>query len=229
MNNISVIIPAYNEENNLAEVVKETQAVLNQISDQYEVILVNDGSTDRTDEVIQYLIGGNTHIQVIKHEKKEGIGNSLRDGFCKAKYEFITILPADGQIRPSDLKRFSSSIEDVDMVVSYYRSYNPSMLRIIMSKGVRFLLFLLFGRLPRFDGIYMFRRKILNKIQLVSSSFVLNFELVIKAHQQNFKFKEIAIDCLPRATGRSKVVNPKKIFQVFLEIIKLRTSKIGKS
>ena len=110
-----------------------------------------------------------------------------------------------------------------DMVVSYYIQKEPSLFRQLTAWGARLLLFFLFGPIPRYQGIYMFKRELLDKIQLkMHTSFVYNYEIVIRAKKQGFKIKEVPTRCLPRQSGHSKVLGVGKIFFIFREIIKFR-------
>jgi glycosyltransferase involved in cell wall biosynthesis len=220
MIDLSVIIPAYNEEKTLGEVAESVNAVLQTISGSaYEIIIINDGSTDETPKIADRLSKKNTHVTIITHTLKQGIGKCLADGFRQARYRWISFFPADGQIEPAALGQCAKALDDsVDFVTTVYHQRNTSLFRKIMSAGVRLLLRLLFGKFPTLEGIYLFHRKILDKI-CVNSRFVFNFELVIKAYQQGFRFKKISIVNLPRAGGKSKVANLKTIWGTFKEII----------
>lgn len=223
MPDISVVMPACNEEENIKKIIKDTSGILAEISDsQYEIIVVDDGSTDRTGEIIRHLIAEDAAIKLIMHEYTQGIGSCLRDGFSQAQCEWLTFLPADGQIDPSVLKKFVLEMQNVDLVTSFYIKKNRSVVRRIISRVLRMILFIFFGRHPRLEGIYMFKRKILDTVSLTSSTFVSNFELIVKAYRQGYKIKEIGIVCLPRLSGSSKVANLKTIFKVMREIIKWR-------
>jgi len=177
---------------------------------------------DETLSVLNKLKQENQGIKVISHSQRNGIGACLRDGYLAAQGELITFLPADGQIDPGDILRFIELIDDCDVVCSYYNEKPFSLFRRIMSKSVRLLVFMLFGSSPRIEGSYMFRRKILEGVSLTSNSFAINFEFVIKAQEQGFRFKFFETHPRLRLSGHSKVVNLDTIWKVFTEIVKLR-------
>lgn len=222
MNGLSVVIIAYNEEKNIETVVRKSIDVLSEISDLYEVILVDDGSRDSTGEIIKSLASQNACIRCVQHTVNQGIGDSIRDGYSEAKYDLVSFLPADGQISPTVLKELYKEIQPVDFVTTVYSQRDDGVLRKIMSETLRALLRVLFGYVPRLDGVYMFRKKIFESVSLISSTFVLNLEFVIRAYKLRYSFKEIKIVCLPRQEGMSKVANLRKIFEVFREVIYLR-------
>ncbi len=225
MNNVSVVIYGVDEGKNFESVVVEAQACLKTCAGQYQFILVDDGSRDDTLRVLSKLLAGLPDAKIITHAKRRGIGACLKDGFQAADLDLVTFMPADGQIDPGDLARMVQAMEGVDFVTSYYESTSFPLVRRIMSKSVRWLVFVLFGPSPRIEGSYMFRRKILQNITLKSDAFTVNFEFVIKAHRQGFTCKEIPTQSRKRLSGESKVVNTKTIFNVFCEIIKLRLDR----
>ena len=223
MKSISVVICAYNEENNIKTVIEDTVRVLVAMAADYELVVVDDGSRDNTLEVVRSYALNDARIKIVVHALNQGIGAALLDGYRMAQKEYVTFLPADGQISPQDVKLFADHIDGYDMVVSYYIKRPVSLFRKMTSKGVRLLLFLLFGRMPRYEGTYMFRRDILKDITLkMHTSFVLNYEFVIRTQRQGFKIKEVPTTCLERSSGTSKVLGVKKILYVFSQILELR-------
>jgi len=221
MKSVTVVICAYNEEKNVKPVITETLDVLASMAIDFEVIVVDDGSKDDTLAVVRSI--GNEYIKTIVHARNQGIGASLLDGYRLAMKDYVTFLPADGQISPKDIKILADSIGDNDMVVSYYETRPRSLFRKLTSKGVRGILFLLFGKMPRYEGTYMFKRGILKEISLkMHTSFVLNYEFVIRAYRQGFKITEVPTQCLERLSGASKVLGLRKILFILGQIIELR-------
>jgi len=222
MSSLSVVIYGYNEENNFPSVVHEVSGILKGMIGQYELILVDDGSSDMTQSILDKFKQEDRYIKVITHPQRRGIGTCLNDGYQAATGELVTWLPADGQIDPKDILRFIKGIDDCDVVSSYYDRGSLPFFRNVMSRSVRILVFMLFGPSPRIEGSYMFRRKVLEEISLVSTSFAINFEFVIKAYRKGFRFKFFETHSRPRLSGGSKVINLDTIWKVFIEIIKLR-------
>ena len=224
--NLSVVICSYNEIKNLPVVIKNLKDTLQSFNGIYEIIIVDDGSTDGTDQYFQQL--NDPLVKVIRHHVNQGIGAALRDGYVVAVGDFITFLPADGQIRVSDVMLLLEAIGDNDVVFSYYAKRAQSYFRIITSKAVRALLFMLFGKLPRYDGTYLFKKSIYEQVKPIASSFVFNYEFLIKANQQRLRIISIETECLSRISGVSKVIGVRKIVFILIQIILLRI-RISKS
>ncbi|UCC61577.1 MAG: glycosyltransferase family 2 protein [Anaerolineae bacterium] len=221
---ISIVIPAYNGESSLETVVRQTLSVLGEISPDYEIILVNDGSTDDTGAIADGLAAEDEHIYVIHHPHNLGLGAALRTGFSQVRHDLVSSLPADGQIAPVDMKRFAKAIEGVDVVTGYFTRREDAFHRTILTKGLRLFMHLLFGKLPRLQGARMFRRELLNEIELHSTTGLMNLELIVKASRKGYRFREIPIAALPRMSGESKVTNAKTILKTMFEMFKLRWS-----
>lgn len=219
---VTVVIYGVNEAENFEKVVFEAEDHLKKITDQYQFVLIDDGSTDKTLEVLNGLKRKLPDVKVISHPKRQGIGSCLKDGYSEADGEFMTFMPADGQIDPFDLQRLYNAIQGVDFVTTYYETTNFPLIRRLFSTTVRLIVLVLFGPFPRIAGSYMFRRSILDTITLHSDSFAVNFEFVIKARRHKFKYRELTTQSRERISGQSKVVNFKTIWSVFSEIIKMR-------
>lgn len=222
MSGISVVIYGFNEAQNFSKVILEALSHLKLMTDTYQVVAIDDGSEDDSFSVLSGLQKQHPDLKIIRHKKRQGIGACLKDGFHAADLEYVTFLPADGQIDPADIKRCYQLMHEADMVTTYYSTNAFPFYRKILSKTMRLLVLILFGPSPRIEGFYMFRRDLLKSISLHCDSFAVNFEFVIKAYQKGFRIKQIPTQSRSRFSGKSKVVNFKTIRNVFGEIIKLR-------
>ncbi len=219
---VSVIIPAYNEEKNLNIVIQQILSVLSEMALDYELIIVDDGSNDETGNIADRLATEESHIRVIHHDRNMGHGSTLKTGFYQARYELITSLPADGQFSPTIIRHLLDVMDGVDVVTSYYIHRADSVFRKILSRGWRLFMRILFGKLPRLQGPRMFRRELLDTIELSSTTSLVNLELIIKASRKECTFKEIPAEALPRLSGQSKVANLKTILKILFEMLELR-------
>lgn len=220
---VSVVIYGVNEAENFAQVVLEAEEHLKKVCDRYQFILVDDGSTDATLQILNDLKNKIPNkVKVIHHPQRQGIGSCLKDGYNAADCDLVTFLPADGQIDPFDLQRMVQAIQDVDVVTTYYETTDFPFIRRLMSWVVRLIVFAFFGPFPKIAGSYMFRRKVLETVRLNSDSFAVNFEFVIKANRQKYKFKQLPTRSRERISGQSKVTNLRTIKKVFTEIVKMR-------
>lgn len=222
---ISVVMPAFNEEGLLETTVLEAWNVLSLTKKDFEIIIVDDGSTDQTGEIADRLALEFKGVSVLHHEVNLGVGAALRTGFQRAKYPFITSLPADGQLDPSDVAAMLHAMQDADVVLTQTSSERGKTLyRHILSLGFAVLTYCLFGPIPRQTAGLMFRREVLSGISLQHDSLMLNTELIIKAYQRNFRFKIIPGHVRPRRSGSSKIANLSQIKQIFNDMVRFRFS-----
>lgn len=221
---LSVVIMAFNEQDSLEIVVKEINALLRSLARTYEIIIVDDGSYDGTGTVANNLAKKLCEIRVIHHEANKGLGGVYKTGFLHAQGDLITFFPADGQFPADIIKQFLPLMKNVDMVLGYLPERNSSLLARCLSKIERFMLRLLFGSLPRFQGLVMFKRKLLEEFTLKSSgrSWTVLMELIIRAQKGRCKIISVPTMFRKRLHGKSKVNNIPTIWANFYQMIALR-------
>jgi len=222
MKSLSLIIPAYNEQEDLELIIKKSVDCLEANFDKYEIIIVNDGSTDNTKAVLDTIAAKYKNIIVLHHSVNKGMGAAIRTGYSKATGDYITFIPADGQIEPQEILKFLPEMEDADIVTSIYSKRPDSIQRLFASKFLRLLLKLTFITPIRLEGNYMFKKEILKEVKPRSDTFFYNLEFMILASKKAFKIKQITIDCSPRISGTSKTFNFTTITKVIFEIMKFR-------
>ncbi|HUS89390.1 MAG TPA: glycosyltransferase family 2 protein, partial [Desulfosporosinus sp.] len=207
---ISVIIMAFNEAHTLEMVVREIDSTLSEAKQPYEVVIVNDGSQDETGEIAERLAEELECVRVIHHETNKGLGGVYRTGFAHAQGGFITFFPADGQLPAAILKQFTPLMGEADMVLSYLPKRSDSVLAKSLSWAERALYRLLFGPLPKVQGTIMFRRTLLDEVELKtigSRGWAVVIELIIRASKGGYKLVSVPTEMRPRMSGRSKVKN----------------------
>ena len=185
INNLSVFFPCYNEEGSISTTVNKAIIVLNNLHIDWEVIIVNDGSTDKTAEVVDSLAKTNPKIRVIHHPKNLGYGEALKSGFYNAKYDFICYTDGDGQFNFEEVTKFIYKLETADLIIGYRIKRADPFYRILFAKGWTLSLLMLFGmKLKDVDcGFKMVKREVLEKIPKLESKrgAMINAELAIKA------------------------------------------------
>ena len=227
---LSVITLAYNEEGNLERVVRHALAALKDAVPDLEILIVDDGSTDRTGEIADRLATEIESVRALHHERNRGIGAGMETGHRNARGDLISYAVGDGQIPPSSILSFLEVIESTDVALGMYRTRADSWKRKFLSFVWRDLLTrLLFGRVPMPDGNYMFRRELVEDVRLVTTTGVSSIELLYKLRRKGCRFTEVPIDTLPRMTGESKVANWRYILNTMREMIKLRFALAHKS
>jgi glycosyltransferase involved in cell wall biosynthesis len=166
---ISAFFPVLNEEGTVEKLTEDLLGILKSNFEQKEVIIINDGSTDRTGYIAENLLAKNNgHVKVIHHPKSTGYGNALRSGFSAAQYDLVFFTDGDYQFDMNDLHQAISLIEDCDIVVGYRRNRKDPKHRIFLSKGYNLLIRTLFGsKLKDIDCSFkLFKRAALKKITI---------------------------------------------------------------
>ncbi|MDZ7343394.1 MAG: glycosyltransferase family 2 protein [candidate division KSB1 bacterium] len=204
---LSIILPAYNEEENIEVAINRCVAVLEQLRLPHEVIVINDGSTDRTAEICRACAEAHSCVRLIEFESNRGYGVALRTGFLHAHYGYVFYTDSDNQFDVSELKYLLPIIDSYDLVVGFrvYR-YDPPV-RLFLSWGYNLLIRLLFQiRLHDIDCSFkLFRREIFDHIQLESDDFFIDTEIVLKAKRLGYNINEVGVRHYPRTAGKTTV------------------------
>jgi glycosyltransferase involved in cell wall biosynthesis len=222
---LSVVIPAYNEEENTADCINKVHAILKKSDYDWEIIFVNDGSKDRTGEIAKGFLKKINNLKVVENRPNRGYGGSLKAGFDKSTKEFIAFAPADNQFDFSEIHKLVEvqKKENADIVsgIRLGGGADP-FLRKVNRFGWNSILTLLFGRLATdVDcGFKLFRRSILEKIHLTSNGALIDTQLFAAAKARGFRIAETPVTHLPRTAGKPTGANPAVIFKAFKELFK---------
>ena len=228
---LTIVIPAFNERDNLPRVVGAALAFGRASCRTFEVLVVDDGSSDGSAAVLAELARGANErgadeLRVVTHERNRGLTAALRTGFAGATQEFVTWVPADGQIPLPELGKILDAWNGHDLVLSTYRQRPDGVVRLVMSRGLRLVLRVVAGLRDRLEGVYLFRRALLDELQLVSdrSAGSVGFEIAVKARALGKRIGTTEIECAPRLSGTSKVANARNIAQSVGELWRIRRS-----
>jgi dolichol-phosphate mannosyltransferase len=224
---LSVVIFAFNEQDNIAPVLSEVRAWLEEHEPRAEIVFVDDGSTDETSAEVERVLVGMPH-QLLRHEENKGIGAALKTGVRAARGSWVTFLPADGQIAPDAIRtlRSTAAADGVDVVFSVYDHRNDGLHRKVLSAGVRGLILLVHGVRMRSDGPYLFKRELFDPEILVPDTFFLNFEFPIRMLGAGVPSSITTIECRPRHSGHSKSTGWKRIFGVAEDLVDLKVRRV---
>jgi glycosyltransferase involved in cell wall biosynthesis len=165
---LSVVVLAYNEVDNLPQAVSELLDELSQRAEDWELIIVDDGSSDGTGECAERLAEGRPRVRVVHHGKNLGLGGGYRTGFREARGTWLTFFPADGQFPAEIISTFYKHTPNVDMILGFLPNRDVDRVGKALSLIERILYKLMFQSFPRFQGIMMFKRAMLAQIPLVS-------------------------------------------------------------
>lgn len=222
---LSVFFPAYNEEESIRETTIKAANVLKKLSIDWEIIVVNDGSKDKTGQIADELANENKQIRVI-HQKNGGYGMALRSGFTNAKYDWIVYTDSDGQFDFSEITKFLEKTDKYDVVYGYRIKRRDPFFRLLFAKGWALSLFVFFGlNLKDVDcGFKLFKKEVIEKILPLDSTRggMINAELAIKSKKHGFKIAQVGVNHYPRLMGTPTGANIKVIIRSFLDLINLR-------
>ncbi|MGI5826532.1 MAG: glycosyltransferase family 2 protein [Patescibacteria group bacterium] len=225
---LSLFFPAYNEEANLKETVDKAIPHLQEVAQKYEILIVDDGSKDKTGEIADKLAKKYPFIRVVHHNPNRGYGGAMQSGWYGCRYEWITFTDADGQFDFSEISRFIDEQErtGADLVIGYYLKRAVGPMTVFTSKIWELMVFLLFGlKVTDIDcGFKLVRKKVIDTIPRLESErgpFITS-ELLIKAKKAGFKFAEVGVHHYPRKAGQATGRSFKVILSGFQDLFKLR-------
>jgi glycosyltransferase involved in cell wall biosynthesis len=221
LESISAFFPAYNDAATISSMVIATLLTLPQVTDDYEVIVVNDGSPDHTGEMLKELARVYPQVRVITHEKNRGYGGALRSGFAAATKTWIFYTDGDAQYDPRELPRLVEAVtKDCDVVNGFKIARSDPIHRILIGRLYHMIVRFLFGfRLRDVDCDYrLVRRAVFDKVQLTSTSGTICLEMVKKLQDLGFKFREVPVHHSHRAHGKSQFFNFRRLFKTATQL-----------
>jgi len=204
---VSCVLPAYNEGECLAFTVTEWAAALARHTGDYEIIVVDDGSTDDTASRLRELRTRHERLRVITHDTNLGYGTAITNGFAAATFPLLFFTDADGQYAPDDLGRLLEHVDMAEVVVGYRLGRSDPGIRHLLSRGYNFLVRRALGvRLRDINCAFkLMHRDVFRKLEIESTGFTINAELALNARVADMRVIEVPVRHRPRLAGRSKV------------------------
>jgi glycosyltransferase involved in cell wall biosynthesis len=221
---LTTVVMAYNEAENLRATVEELVVALEGLAVPYELLIVDDGSSDSTGSVADSLAQEYPRARVLHHESNRGLGGVYRSGFAESRGRLVTFFPADGQFPATIIPEFFEAAAEADLVLGYIPDRRGSLLARVLSWGERCLYRLLFGPIPKFQGIMMFHRHILEEVQLQSEGrgWAIVMEFIVRCARSGYRIANRATTIRPRRSGESKVNNLRTIHANLRQTIALK-------
>jgi len=217
---ISVFFPAFNDAHSIGKLVEDALEVLPELADDYEVIVVNDGSADETRDVLEALKSKYEAVRIVEHETNRGYGGALRSGFQTARNDLVFYTDGDGQYDVRELaKLYPLLTENVDVVNGYKMERTDKMNRKIIGGFYNRLAHFLFS-LPIRDvdcDFRLIRRTFLGKISLHSTSGSICVELVYKLRKAGANFEETGINHYARQHGKSQFFTVRRVSKTLID------------
>jgi glycosyltransferase involved in cell wall biosynthesis len=221
---LSVVIPAFNEAANVATTVQEA---LHQLcanpQHRVEMILVDDGSTDETSQEMISLARTFPNVRIVSHEVNMGLGAAIYSGMTAASGDWISWLPADGQIPPDNIDLLAQVVDDSTIAIllrpDQQRSIGRRILTALFHVVVRVALS---DRYRRYSGVFLVPRHRVTSLKLVANTAVQNLAVVESCRLEGAQVVSVEGTLRPRASGVSKVANAKTSLQTLMETLSMR-------
>ena len=224
---LTVFLPAYNLEHHIKKTVENTYKYLPEAADKYEVIVINDGSQDQTEKILEQLQKKYSTLRIISHEQNRGYGGALKSGIYNAKYKWITFTDADGQFEFGDIFSLISTMQKTkaDMVVGYYLKRAVSFQRKLNTWLWQQVVNILFSlNIRDIDcGFKLFKKEIIETISKLESGrgAFISSEFLIKAKKAGFNIQEVGVHHYPRTAGKGTGADINVIINSFVDLFKL--------
>ena len=221
---LSVFFPAYNDSGTIASMVIRAVQAASELTPDYEVIVVDDGSADATAEIADELARTYPHVRVVHHPKNRGYGGALQTGFRTATKEFVFYTDGDAQYDPAELAAlWAKMTPDADLVNGYKISRSDPLHRIVIGRVYHHIVSILFGLKVRdVDCDFrLMRRAIFERINLEKTSGVICLEMMKKIQDAGFRIVEVPVHHYHRAFGKSQFFNFRRIVKTAIDVMRL--------
>jgi glycosyltransferase involved in cell wall biosynthesis len=221
---ISAVLPAYNEEEVIAASVAAMVETFESLEADYEVIVVNDGSRDRTGEILTRLNQQNPCVRMVAHERNQGYGAALWTGFTSATKELVFLTDGDKQFDVDEIKLLLPMLDGADMAIGFRKPRADPLIRRLNGWGWNSIVTLLFGYTARdVDCAFkLFRRRILDRVEVHARGATFSAEFLIKARRLGYVIRERPVSHYPRPAGQATGAKPAVIVRAFRELLHLR-------
>lgn len=220
---LSIVLPAFNERQNIEAAVRRATEVATRLCASHEVIVVDDGSTDGTADVVSAIAQQDPRVRLLRHGRNLGYGEALRTGFLAARLDLVFFTDADNQFDLDELEGFLPVIDRADVVCGYRANRQDAPHRRALARGWNILVRLLLD-VPVRDidcAFKLFRRDVLRDLRIESVGAMVNTELMVKLGRSGSTVVELPVTHLPRTAGRARGAHPRVIARAFVELVRL--------
>jgi glycosyltransferase involved in cell wall biosynthesis len=224
LSSLTIFFPALNDARSLPYLINRAFTVAESVAKKFEVIIIDDGSTDETPEVLTTALAHYKNLRIIRHAKNMGYGAALQDGFTHAKYSWIFYTDGDGQYDPSELKLLVPMVTStIDVVNGYKLHRSDSFMRKVIGSLYNNLSHTEYT-LPIRDvqcDFRLIRKSAMKKFHLTATSGLVCLELVLKLTRTGARFVEVGVRHYPRMFGHSQFFRPANLWRTFIEHVGL--------
>jgi len=210
---LTVVIPAYNEEDNLNKALDDVRRALEGLVVDYEIIVIDDGSHDRTPLIAQERVRQDTHIKCTSNDRNRGYGYSFWRGVSLARMDYVTVFPADNDMSWESFRDLVKNIGQAEVLSSYMSNpHHRDLPRRLLSKTFVALMNAAFNmRLKYYNGPFIGRRDLLQALTIRSQGLTILAECKVRLIKKGCSYKEIPFTHIPRRGGRSSALRLKSI------------------
>ena len=223
LSSLSVFFPAYNEEANVENMVRLSQRILPEVAEKWEIIPVNDGSKDKTGEIIDQLAKEDPNVRPVHHEKNQGYGGAVISGYNASRYDYVFFTDGDLQFDLREITLLIDKIDEGDLILGYRKNRRDPTMRKLNAFMWGSLVKFLFGFQVRdVDCAFkMMKRRVIDKVHLSAGGAMVSTELLARSNKAGFRFVEVGVTHYPRVAGTQTGANFKVILRAFKELFKL--------
>ncbi|MFA5974895.1 MAG: glycosyltransferase family 2 protein [Elusimicrobiota bacterium] len=219
LDGLSLFFPCHNEETNVERVIDEASQVAAQVAESYEVIIVDDGSCDRTPEIVQSMAQSRPALKLVRHPTNRGYGEALKSGFRAARFPWVFYSDGDGQFDLNELPSLVELTSQADIISGvrvrradpWHRKLNAQIfaaaLRVFMGLDI-----------PDIDCAFkLYRRSLFNEIQMITTGALIDAEILVKARRMGYRIATVGVSHRPRRAGVQSGANLSVIFRAMKE------------
>jgi glycosyltransferase involved in cell wall biosynthesis len=221
---LSIFFPAYNDAGTIASLALVAHMTARTLTDDYEVIVVDDGSPDHTGELLDEMARHFPWMRVVHHETNRGYGGALRTGFQTASKEVVFYTDGDAQYDPREMVKLWAALNPaVDFVNGYKISRHDPLHRVVIGRAYHWFVKIAFSlRLRDVDCDFrLMRRSVFEKVRLTRSSGVICVELMKKVQDHGFRIAEVPVHHFHRTYGKSQFFNVPRVVRTLVDLTRL--------
>jgi len=220
---LTVIMPALNEEKNITSAIGNTLKAFDDYGISGEIIVVNDGSRDNTRKIVEGIQTADKRVRLVNHESPKGIGNSYWEGVDQSRSEIVTWIPGDNENDPWEILRYYKLMEQVDIVIPFiFNKEARSFFRNTVSYFYRFIINTTFGvNFNYTNGTVLFRKSLLRELKTRSYGFFFQTDILIRTVKKGYLFAEVPYRLGLRREGISKAISFPSLVNVMKGYLRL--------
>jgi len=223
---ISLFLPAYNEEGVIKDTIAKSDAILKKLAKKYEILVIEDGSKDKTATIVKGLMKQYKNLRMFQHKPNRGYGGALKSGFKETRYDPIVFIDSDGQFDLSELTSLVAKMNQTksDLVIGYRIKRNDPPFRLLLANLLKLWNLFWFGMYVKdVDCAFkLIRRRVIDGIPpLISNGGIISTEFMARVQKAGFKVSQVGVHHYPRTTGESTGDKGSVIKKAVFESLKL--------